>query len=216
MGPLFVSNKLHKHCVLTWHVREGGEGAALSAIAQISCKSVLWSVPPPQPSLLHPIDGRMDCNDRPQPHAQNYAPRADTQLMRSAEKSQAFSLSALWRCKSWHMIVMTDRGRSTGDEACQEAGFNCDQDIVYSEVYEGLKWGRVSQVEEFVPSISWWHLFWPNWLHISSCHRWKLNVSERFWLWIKWIIALKAFWKMLMGNVAVITIFVVLTWHITA
>lgn len=53
------------------------------------------------------------------------------------------------------MIVMTDRGSFIGNEACQEAGFNCEQDVVYSEVYEGLKWGRVSQVEEFVLSISY-------------------------------------------------------------
>lgn len=156
----------------------GGEEVVLLAIAQISCKSVLWSVPALQPQLPHPIDRRMDCNDSPRPHAQNYAPRAHTQLMRSAEKSQAFSLFALWRCKSWHVIVMTDRGSFIGNEACQGAGFNCD--IVYSKVYEGLKRGRVSQVEEFVLSISWWHLCWSNRLHVFSWQCWN-----KFWMHLK-------------------------------
>lgn len=49
---------------------------------------------------------------------------------------------------------MTDSGCFTGNEACQGARFNYDRDIVYSKVYVGLKWGRVSQVEEFVLSIS--------------------------------------------------------------
>lgn len=37
------------------------------------------------------------------------------------------------------MRISTDGGRFIGFEACQEAGFNCDQDVVYSEVYDGLK-----------------------------------------------------------------------------
>lgn len=52
------------------------------------------------------------------------------------------------------MIVMTDWGSFIGDEARQEAGFNCDQDIVYTKVYEGLTGGRVSQAEEFVLSVN--------------------------------------------------------------
>lgn len=49
---------------------------------------------------------------------------------------------------------MTDIGRLSGNEACQEAGFNYDKDILYSKVYKGFKWGLVSQVEESVLSIS--------------------------------------------------------------
>lgn len=43
---------------------------------------------------------------------------------------------------------MTDRGSFIRNEACQEAGFDYNQDIVYSKVYEGLKWGQVFQIEE--------------------------------------------------------------------
>lgn len=155
LGIIFVCNKLHKHCMLTWLVRE--EVRRLCAIAQISCKSVLWSVPPLQPQPRHPIDRRMDCNDSPRRHAQNYAPHSDTQLMMSAEKSRAFNVSVLWKCRSWHMIGMTDRGSF----AENGAGSHCDQDRVYSKEYESFKMGLN------VSSWSWninWHHCWSNWL----------------------------------------------------
>lgn len=64
-------------------------------MAQISCKSVLWYARPHYSSPNCPTQsiGEWIGTTAPRPHGQSYAPRADTQLMRSAEKKQRFLAS---------------------------------------------------------------------------------------------------------------------------
>lgn len=137
------------------------------AAGEISCKNVLWSYSPTSSF------NRSSCPTKsisgwivttvPWHRAQSYTLLKLTHSWWGWQKSRAFSLSALGKCKSWQMRISTDGGRFTGFEACQEVGFNCDQDIVYSEVYDGLTWGWVCKVEEFVAIVreTWAALQYP-------------------------------------------------------
>lgn len=171
-GPIFVSNKLYKHCVLTRLVRE--EGVLWGESPDFLLKCFMVCHPPHSPRCPTRSIGGWIVTTAP-----DLTPRVMPLVLTHGwwgrqKKNGTFSLSVLWRCKSWHMKVMTDRGGCRWERRLpRSCGFICDQDIVYNKVYEGLKWGRVSQVEELVPSSIWWHHRWSNWPHVfSSYHRW--------------------------------------------